>query len=127
MKFLIDENLSPDWAKLLIAHGLESAHWSNLGSGDAPDSEIIDFAAAQGWTVLTQDLDFGIALATARLAAPSVIQLRTNDVNPAVIGKPVIEIILQMKVELTTGVLLTIDTNSSRRVRVTLLPIPPRR
>jgi predicted nuclease of predicted toxin-antitoxin system len=51
MKFLIDMNLSPPWVSL---------------PRRLADSEIIDFAAANGWIVFTHDLDFGMLLAALR-------------------------------------------------------------
>jgi hypothetical protein len=40
MKILIDMNLSPRWQKFLTEAGLQAAHWSELGAGDAPDLDI---------------------------------------------------------------------------------------
>jgi predicted nuclease of predicted toxin-antitoxin system len=37
MKILIDMNLSPRWQKFLMEAGLQSAHWSELGAGNASD------------------------------------------------------------------------------------------
>ena len=51
MKFLVDMNLSPLWVSFLAEHGFESVHWSIVGRPAAPDSEIFDFAAANGWIV----------------------------------------------------------------------------
>jgi len=42
MKLLIDMNLSPKWCNFLADAGVESSHWSTVGSYDAPDSpEVI--------------------------------------------------------------------------------------
>jgi len=127
MKILVDENLSPDWVDLLLLAGIEAVHWSAVGDGDAPDTEIIAFASRHGYVVLTQDLDFGIALATSRMLSPSVIQIRARDVNPNAIGDHVVEAIQQMEAELIAGVLLTIDARNVKRTRARLLPIRPRK
>jgi hypothetical protein len=37
MKVLIDMNLSPRWLKFLAEAGLQAAHWSEFGAGDASD------------------------------------------------------------------------------------------
>jgi len=66
MKFLIDMNLSPLWISFLAEHGFEALHWSTLGQPGAADSEILDFAAANGWIIFTHDLDFGMLLAALR-------------------------------------------------------------
>jgi uncharacterized protein (DUF433 family) len=46
MKFLIDMNLSPLWVRFLAEKGFDSVHWSSIGRSSAPDTEIMDHAAA---------------------------------------------------------------------------------
>ena len=41
-----------------------------MGAVNAPDVEILDYAAANGFTVLAQDLDFGAILAGDELGSP---------------------------------------------------------
>jgi predicted nuclease of predicted toxin-antitoxin system len=59
MKLLVDMNLSPRWITLLRDAGWESTHWSQVGHATARDSEIMAYAAANDFVVLTHDLDFG--------------------------------------------------------------------
>jgi len=63
MKLLVDMNLSPGWLKLLRDSGWEAEHWANIGRPNAPDSEVMAYAAANEYVVLTHDLDFGAILA----------------------------------------------------------------
>jgi predicted nuclease of predicted toxin-antitoxin system len=70
VKFLLDMNLSPRWVSFLAIHGFEAIHWSTVGEPAAADSEILDFAAADGWIVCTHDLDFGMLLAALRTNVP---------------------------------------------------------
>lgn len=51
MKLLIDMNLSPRWATWLSAAGIFATHWSSVGAANAEDSEIMAYAAANGYTV----------------------------------------------------------------------------
>jgi predicted nuclease of predicted toxin-antitoxin system len=44
MKVLIDMNLSPRWLEFLTKAGLQAAHWSEFGAGDASDLNILAFA-----------------------------------------------------------------------------------
>jgi predicted nuclease of predicted toxin-antitoxin system len=44
MKILVDMNLSPRWAELLANAGCTAIHWSTVGRGDAPDTEIMMLA-----------------------------------------------------------------------------------
>lgn len=120
MKILIDMNLSPNWAGFLKNADHEALHWSEVGLAYAPDSALIAWAAEHGFIVLTNDLDFGIALATANTEKPSVVQIRGDDLRPASIGKQVVQALCQMQTELAEGALVTIDP---KRTRLRLLPL----
>jgi predicted nuclease of predicted toxin-antitoxin system len=123
MKLLVDMNLSPRWVKLLAAAGIEAAHWSGIGAANAPDSEIMAFAKANGYVVLTHDLDFSAILAATQGDKPSVVQIRSEDLSPDVIGGPVIDALRQMTLELEEGALITVDP---KRTRLRVLPLLPR-
>jgi predicted nuclease of predicted toxin-antitoxin system len=120
MKLIIDMNLSPRWVSVLAGVGIEAAHWSTLGAKNAPDSEIMAYASANNYVVLTHDLDFSTILAASHGEKPSVVQIRAEDVSPDVIGKPVIAALRQMADELEEGALLTIDPV---RTRLRVLPL----
>jgi predicted nuclease of predicted toxin-antitoxin system len=120
MKLLIDMNLSPLWVTFLAGEGVDAIHWSAIGRPQAADSEILDYAVANGWIVFTHDLDFGTLLATLRTNKPSVIQVRAQDVLPAAIGGLVLRAIRTAEAHLEAGALVTVD---SLRHRVRLLPI----
>ena len=123
MKLLVDMNLAPRWVSVLADAGFEAVHWSTLGANNAPDTEIMAFAKANGYVVLTHDLDFSAILAATHGEKPSVVQIRAEDVSPDVIGRPVIDALRQMRAELEEGVLLTVDPN---RTRLRVLPLPSR-
>lgn len=120
MKLLVDMNLSPRWVSLLGNAGIEATHWSTLGANNAPDTEIMAYASANDYVVLTHDLDFSAILAATHGKKPSVVQIRADDVNPDVIGSQVIAALRQMTSDLADGALLTIDPN---RTRMRLLPL----
>jgi predicted nuclease of predicted toxin-antitoxin system len=120
MKILVDMNLSPVWADFLIDNGMEATHWSSIGPPDAPDTEIMTYAKEQGFTVLTNDLDFGFILAITHGKKPSVIQTRTGALCPDRIGEKVIKTINLLTADIDQGALITIDPH---KIRVTLLPL----
>lgn len=120
MKLVVDMNLSPRWVSVLGDAGIEAAHWSTLGDPKASDSEIMAYAKANRYVVLTHDLDFGTILAATGGDKPSVVQIRSEDVSPDVIGKPVIEALRQMTSELERGALLSFNPN---HMRVRILPL----
>jgi len=123
MKILIDMNLSPSWATVLREASIEAVHWSQVGRATTPDPAIMAYAAANGFVILTNDLDFGIALAISDGEKPSVVQIRGEDLRPVSIGSHVVQALRQMQVELEAGALLTIDP---KRTRLRLLPLRKR-
>jgi predicted nuclease of predicted toxin-antitoxin system len=123
MKLLVDMNLSPRWTGLLNDAGWEAQHWSAIGKANAPDFEVMAYAAQHDYVVLTHDLDFSAILAATHGEKPSVVQIRTEDVSPQVIGSQVTAALRHMEPELQAGALLTIDR---RRTRVRLLPLVSR-
>ena len=123
MKLLVDMNLSPHWVGLLVQSGIEAAHWSSVGAAKASDLEIMNYARANDYVVLTHDLDFSAILAATHGDKPSVVQIRAEDLSLDTIGKRVVSAILQMKAELEEGALLTVDPN---RTRLRVLPLHPK-
>lgn len=122
MKLLVDMNLSPRWVGALEDAGHEAVHWAAIGTGNAPDAEIMAYAAGDDCVVLTQDLDFGSILAVTGGRRPSVIQIRADDLNPDVIGHQVVAAICQAEADLRDGALLSIDAS---RARLRVLPLKP--
>lgn len=90
MKVLIDMNLSPIWEEYLITNGYEAIHWIRVGAPNAPDKLIFEYARNHNYIVFTNDLDFGAILAATNAEAPSVFQVRTQDLSPDYIGDKVI-------------------------------------
>lgn len=123
MKLLVDMNLSPRWVKLLADADIEAVHWSSIGPATARDIDIMDFARVKGYVVLTHDLDFGAILAATHGHKPSVVQIRSEDVSPDIIGKQVVTALRQMAVDLERGALLTVNP---KRIRLRTLPLRTR-
>jgi len=123
VRLLIDMNLSPKWVKFLDNAHIEAVHRSMCGAANAPDTEIMTYAKANNFVVLTNDLDFSAILAVTNGEKPSVLQIRSEDLNPDFIGQAVIDALKQMTPELEQGALLTIDV---ARTRLRLLPLQTR-
>jgi predicted nuclease of predicted toxin-antitoxin system len=119
MKIVIDMNLSPDWVRVLERAGWESVHWSTVGDIHATDDAIMSWARGNGYIVFTHDLDFGILLALTRAESPSVIQVRTQDVFPEILGDRLVNVLQEHQSILEKGALLTVDEGKSR---VRILP-----
>lgn len=114
-------NLSPRCVHLLRDAGWECLHWSQAGPPGASDSEIMAYAAANLYVVVTHDLDFGAILAANHGRKPSVVQIRSEDISPEGIGNQVVTALRMTGAELEAGALLTIEPH---RLRFRLLPLP---
>lgn len=111
---MVDMNLSPEWAPLLVAGGHDAVHWRDVGSGRAPDDEIMAWATQEDRVILTADHDFAAALALGGLSSPSVVQLRMGSTDPRVMGAVVIGCIAAVQDDLHGGAILTVDTGRAR-------------
>ena len=120
MKLLIDMNLSPMWVQYLAKHGFSVSHWSEVGRSSDPDSVIMQWAYLHQHVILTQDLDFGIALAASGAEAPSVIQIRSDILLPAIIGSQVVAALQELTADLESGALVTL---TPRKTKMRVLPI----
>jgi len=122
MKILADMNLSPRWAATLQAAGIDAVHWSSVGSATAEDAEILAWAGEHGYIVFTHDLDFSAIIAASGNRGPSVVQLRSESLEPEALAAMVIESIRRLTVQLAAGAIVTVEP---KRSRVRLLPLKP--
>lgn len=124
IRLVVDMNLSPAWVEVFERHGWPAIHWSQVGSPAAPDRIIMAWAEANDYVVFTHDLDFGTILAVTQAEAPSVIQVRTQDVFPEHLESIIVAALRQYEALLEAGALIVVD-ESTCRARV--LPVKPRR
>jgi len=122
VKLVIDMNLTPAWVEYLDGAGVEAVHWSNLGDSRAKDVVIMAYARERRLIVFTHDLDFGNILAVTHALGPSVIQVRTQDPVPEVMGELVVSAIRDYYSLLERGALVTVEPDKSR---ARVLPIIP--
>lgn len=120
MKFLVDMNLSPRWVGALASAGWHARHWSEVGKVNASDKEILSYAAANEYVLITHDLDFGTILAITHGKKPSVVQIRSMDVSPDLVTAQTIAALRIAEAELEAGALLTIEPD---RARLRILPL----
>ncbi len=114
MKILVDMNLSPEWIGLLSQPGWIVRRWNEIGRPDAEDPDIAAWAAQNGFTVLTQDLDFSDILFMTQAAAPGVILLRHHDEHSAEFRLHVRRCLAEMEKQLQSPSLLVIDRHHAR-------------
>jgi predicted nuclease of predicted toxin-antitoxin system len=114
MRILIDMNLAPRWAPFLRDAGHDAVHWSDVGSPQASDRELMAWAEHEGRVLFTHDLDFGAILAVSGARGPSVIQVRAQDTLPDHLGPLVLEALRQYRDMLDAGALVVLDEQSAR-------------
>jgi predicted nuclease of predicted toxin-antitoxin system len=112
-------NLSKQWKEYLCDY-YEILHWSEIGNPAAKDKEIFEYAAKNDFIVFTNDYDFGAILAATKREAPSVFQLKSQDLMPMKIGSIVLQILQQYENQLMEGCLLITDLTKNR---VRILPL----
>ncbi len=120
MRILIDMNLAPAWEEMLQNAGYDATHWSRIGSADAKDDDLLKWAKDHDHVLFTHDLDFGAILAASRAESPSVLQIRTQDVAPAHLGRLVLSVFERFGHQLTQGAIVSVDDRSAR---VRILPL----
>jgi predicted nuclease of predicted toxin-antitoxin system len=111
---LVDANLTPFWIPFLQSSGIEANHWWKIGRGDAPDTELLQWAIDHDAVILTGYGDFSQLLALRGLSQPSVIFLRTQERNPAGPGERVVDAYSAIVARAENGAIVSIDERGSR-------------
>jgi predicted nuclease of predicted toxin-antitoxin system len=116
----VDANLTPFWVEFLQSSGIAAVHWCSFGKGDAPDTELLNWAIDHDAAIFTADGDFSQMLALRQLGRPSVIYLRTSEQNPLGPGNEVIAACNVIAARSDSGLIVTIN---DRGTRLRALPI----
>lgn len=80
----------------------------------------MEYAKAHDRVIVTHDLDFSALLSSRTARAPSVVQLRAQNLTPHFAGDLVLRTLLLAAQELDDGAIVTIDV---ARVRLRILPL----
>ncbi len=121
MRLLVDENLSPRVAALLVDAGLDAVHVLDRGLGGAPDTEVSALAVSEGRTIISADSDFTTLLALSRGTAPSLVLLRSGDqLKPPTQAALLLANLPALETDLAFGVVVSL---SSAHLRVRRLPL----
>lgn len=121
MRFLVDENLSPQLCAFLTGESDTAEHAREATGPGATDQDILNYAADHQAVVVTADTDFGALLAQRRATGPSVLLIRDLLSLPVVRqGRLIAANLDQMREVLTQGAIVVISVED---IRVRRLPI----
>ena len=124
MRFLVDNALSREVARLLADAGHDSVHVRDYGLQNAEDVVILERASIEDRVIISADSDFAMLLATSRRSKPSFILFREADVFRAgdYAGR-ILESLPLLESELDTGCVVTFRRG---RIRIRSLPFAGR-
>jgi predicted nuclease of predicted toxin-antitoxin system len=74
VRLLLDENLSPNQAAILRAHGHDAVSVVDAGLSGQPDEKVREFAIAENRVLLILDADFANMLQFPTAGTPGVIR-----------------------------------------------------
>lgn len=123
MRFLIDNALSPQLARGLLAAGHDAIHVRDVGLGTAEDETIFDLALAEERVIISADTDFGTLLAERQESKPSFILFRRIADEPQQQLAILLVNLDSIQEALENGSVVVIEQH---RMRVRLLPITRR-
>ncbi len=78
MRWLVDAQLPPAFARVLAGHGHTAEHLVDLGMRDSSDELIWDYAVERNAVVVTKDEDFP-SRALIASSAPTIVWLRIGN------------------------------------------------
>ena len=120
MKILLDMNIPLKYTALLSNKGITALRWSEVGSPNATDAEIMAYALENNYIVLTYDLDFSAILSVTHDLKPSIAQIRASIFQAEQAVDLIATALSRYANELEIGAILSIDLAKSR---IRLLPI----
>ena len=85
MKLLFDQNLSFKLCQTVVDLFPESNHVRHLGLSEVGDRALWDYAKANGFTIVSKDVDFA-EMAALLGSPPKVVWLRTGNQSTAAIS-----------------------------------------
>ena len=114
MRVLLDMNIPLRYETLLLERGISILRWSDIGTPDATDDEIIAYASDNELVILTFDLDFSIILSATHKLKPSIVQIRASILQAKNAIDLIADALIRYEDELNIGAVLSINLNKAR-------------
>lgn len=122
MRFVADLHISHATVGFLRSLGHDVIRVGEVLGPAAADATIIEFAAAQGRTILTQDLDFSAIIALSGHAFPSVLSLRLRSSRVERVNEALERVLPLVADLLERGAIVSVEDD---RIRSRSLPVEP--
>lgn len=124
MRFLVDENLSPRLATLLVDAGHDADHVARVGLRASDDAILLEFAESTKAVIVSADTDFSALLSRTTRTSPSVVLFRRlADRRPEQQARLILDNLDQFASALEQGAVVVF---MDERIRVRRLPLIPR-
>jgi predicted nuclease of predicted toxin-antitoxin system len=120
LRFLIDNALSPRFARSLMAANLDAIHVRAINMHAATDEAILAHALADGRIVISEDTDFGTLLARSGATRPSIVLFRTSRKSTDFLCDLLLRNLASVTDDLLRGAVVVFD---DRRIRIRSLPL----
>ncbi len=120
MRIVADVHISPITVQHLNELGHDAIRADAVLLGNAPDHEIVEWAAANERVVVTQDLGFGGIVALSGATRPSIVTLRLSDSRVETVNRILETVLPRLEASVAGGAVITVG---DKRVRIRQLPV----
>jgi predicted nuclease of predicted toxin-antitoxin system len=112
-RVLLDQGLPRDTADQLRTTSVECSHVGEIGMSAASDTEILEYAEANGFLVATLDADFHAMMVVTGRSSPSVIRIRLEGVKGTAIAAIIQDVRSVYAADLANGCMVTVKKHKT--------------
>ena len=119
-KILLDQGIPYSTTHLMKQAGWEVTHVSDIQMDRATDKAILVYARANDYICVTLDADFHTLLAINHYTQPSVIRIRQEGLNGAMLAQLLHDIWPKVEKVMKNGAMITV---TEKTLRIRRLPV----
>jgi predicted nuclease of predicted toxin-antitoxin system len=113
LRVLLDQGLPRDVAEQLRTASVECRQVREIDMSAASDTDILDYAAANGFLVATLDADFHTMLIVNGMSGPSVIRIRMEGLKGPAIAAIIRDVLSMYAADLASGCMITVKKHKT--------------
>jgi predicted nuclease of predicted toxin-antitoxin system len=114
VRLFADLNIAPRTVQALRSEGVDVTRVNEVLPPSTSDEEIVRHARANGFTIVTQALDFSAIVALSGASTPSVVSLRLGSAQADVVSRRLGAILPVIRAELESGAIVTVEEHVCR-------------